>query len=135
MMSINNKYRFNTNLYKQILLKAYPKLFKFKTKSNLGLPLDASKYKIFLYKITNRIKPFLKNQNINYQDFNDSIRVKEDFKNLIYSNIMDLNSRKLIDWIDIEKIWKNHQNNIGNHADALMVLASLEIHLKAGKKI
>ena len=37
----------------------------------------------------------------------------------------------IVDWIDISGIWKRHMDKQGNHADALLVLASLEIHMKA----
>ena len=50
-------------------------------------------------------------------------------------NVMDLKSRNIIDWIDIELILKNHLSNKGDFADALIVLASLEIHLKSGLKL
>jgi len=48
---------------------------------------------------------------------------------------MDLKERKIIDWIDIDNIWKRHINKESDHADALITLASLEIHLKAGKSL
>ena len=46
-----------------------------------------------------------------------------------------LKKRKIVDWIDIDEIWKRHINKTADHADALLTLASLEIHLKAGKKL
>jgi len=36
---------------------------------------------------------------------------------------------------DFEKLWKEHMDKICDHSTALILLASLEIHLKAGKKI
>jgi len=60
---------------------------------------------------------------------------RSDLKNIIHENIMDLKQRKIIDWIDIDSIWDRHINKKANYADALLVLASLEIHLKAGKKL
>lgn len=51
----------------------------------------------------------------------------------IYDNIQDLEHRKIIDWIDINKIWNEHINKNINHSKALLTLASLEIHLKSGK--
>ena len=35
----------------------------------------------------------------------------------------------------IRKIWNKHQKKQGDFADALITLASLEIHLKNGRKI
>jgi hypothetical protein len=45
---------------------------------------------------------------------------------------MDLNQRNIIDWVDIETILNDHLAKKGDFSDALIVLASLEIHLKSG---
>lgn len=74
-------------------------------------------------------------KNINYLDFNEKIRTKKDLKDVISTNVMNLKQRNIIDWINIEDILNNHLSNKGNHADALIVLASLEIHLKSGIKL
>ena len=71
----------------------------------------------------------------NYIDFNEGIRNRKDLNTIIYSSVMDLKERKIIDWIDIDNIWKRHINKESDHADALITLASLEIHLKAGKSL
>ncbi len=85
--------------------------------------------------MANRRYPNILNPHINYIDFDDAIRNRSDVKSVIYENIMDLNNRKIVDWIDIVDIWKNHQSKNGNYSDVLMTLASLEIHLKTGMKI
>jgi len=72
---------------------------------------------------------------INYLNFNEKIRTKKDLRDVISTNIMDLKARNIIDWIDIEKILNNHLANKSNQADALIVLASLEVHLKSGMKL
>ena len=56
-------------------------------------------------------------------------------KKIFYENIIDLKQRKTVDWIDIDGIWRNQIGKKADHADALLVLASFEIHLKAGKKL
>lgn len=71
---------------------------------------------------------------INYLDFNEKIRTKKDLKDLICNNVVDLKQRDIVDWIDIEEILNNHLANKINYADALIVLASLEVHLKGGMK-
>lgn len=138
MFSIDNKYRNEQYLYKKMLLKAFPGLFSIPLKNNLGLSASASDFKIMFQKairkskkIANRFLPHFPDTEINYLDFNHSIREKRDFKTIIHGNISDLKKRGLIDWIDIESIWEKHINRRANHADALLVLASLEIHLKA----
>ena len=72
---------------------------------------------------------------INYLDFNEKIRTKQDLRKVITSNVIDLKDRDIIEWRNVEEILNNHLTNKGNYADALIVLASLEIHLKNGLKI
>ncbi len=138
----NERHRRNITFYKKMVLECYPKLFKIGTSSNFGLPLEASKTQILFKRINQRLKRelnkfggFYENPNTNYIDFNQAIRHKKDLKDLIYSSIMDLKSRNIVDWIEIDKLWDVHQNTKIDHSDALLVLASLEIHLKNGKKI
>ena len=125
-----------------MLLKAWPQLFRLKTKENLSLPLDAHQNMVFgkrlyyrMQKEINRIMPVFIDKGLNYMDFNRAIRKRDDIKKIVYDNLMDLKRRKIIDWIDYETIWKRHMNKKGDHADVLLVLASLEIHLKAGKEL
>lgn len=142
ILSVDDKYRKNRYIYKKILLKAFPNLFKLPTKNNFGLPLDTSPNSILIKrairkirKTINKFTPIYFDPDINYLAFDEAIRNKIDLKNIVYENIMDLKQRKIVDWIDIDNIWKRHINKKANHADALIVLASLEIHLKAGKNI
>lgn len=72
---------------------------------------------------------------INYLDFNEKIRTKKDLKDVISTNVMDLKQRNIIDWIDVEEILNNHLSKKGDFADALIVLASLEVHLKSGLEL
>jgi len=142
ILSVDNKYRKDMFIYKKNLLNAFTIFFKLPTKNNYGLPLTADRKLVILKKMQNKIQCKLSkiglkfpNPNINYLDFDEGIRTREDLKKIIYESIMDLKKRKIVDWIDIDVIWKRHINKQVNHADALLVLASLEIHLKAGKKI
>ncbi|QGG47308.1 asparagine synthase-related protein [Heliorestis convoluta] len=138
MLSLDNRFRLGKYLFIEMMLKAFPKLFSQKTKNNYGLPLKSGNIKIEVKKIENKIKSFLGrslngfvNPYINYLDFRNGIREREDLLSIFSSNIMDLKSRGIIDWIDIEDILNRHLKKQGNFADALIVLTSLEIHLKA----
>ena len=59
---------------------------------------------------------------------------RDDLRTLVYENIQDLKKRRIVDWIDIDGIWKRHQDQEENHADTLTLLASLEINLKLSEK-
>jgi hypothetical protein len=138
MLSVDNKHRINQNLYKKILLHSFPKEFSYKTKTNFGLQLGASKNRVFAKRVQDKVLRTVglsKGVGINYLDFNDKIRTKKELRDIISSNVLDLKSRDIIDWIDIENILNNHLSKKSDHADALIVLASLEIHLKSGMEI
>lgn len=138
MLSAPNKYRLNQLLYKEILLKLFPKEFSYKTKTNFGLPLKATKQRVLVKRVQDKISRTIgigSPVTTNYLDFNKKIREKEDLRKIISNNILDLKQRNIVDWIDIERILTTHLSGKGNHADALIVLASLEIHLKTGLKL
>lgn len=140
-LNIPRKYRYHQYLYKEILKKAYPDLFSLPTKTNLGLALEAPKWQRELRRFKIRARsalnkfipggPWGVNPMINYIDFDRGLRERKDLKTVVYENIQDLKNRKIVEWIDIDTIWKRHQSKKINHADALILLASLEINLKA----
>ena len=70
----------------------------------------------------------------NYIDFDAGLREREDLRSLIKENLYDLNKRGIVDWLNIDRIWHRHQHKKANHADALIMLASLEINLKFQEK-
>jgi hypothetical protein len=138
MFGVDNRYRLKQYLYKRILAEAFPLAFSYKTKSHYGVPLGASRLKIGVNRVANRVRKSLQevrgsyiNPGINYIDFNSGIRLRRDLIDIVYQNIMDLRGRKIVDWIDIRGIWKSHSEGASDFGDALLVLASLEIHLKA----
>ena len=138
MLSVPNSFRKDQSLYKKILLHSFPKEFSYKTKTNFGLPFGASKNAIFAKRVVDkllRMTTLSSGKGMNYLDFNEKIRTKKDLKDVIITNVIDLKSRNIIDWINIEEILNNHLANKGNYADALIVLASLEVHLKSGLKL
>ena len=139
-LSLEQKYLEKQYLYKKIFQFAFKNLFKYGTKSNYGLSLDASPLSVYMKKKQYGLKtkmrtifPWLINPFINYIDFDYEIRENTSLNKVIYNSVMDLKTRKIIDWINFDKIWSDHINKKNNYADALMVLSSLEIHLKAGK--
>ena len=70
-------------------------------------------------------------KNTNYINFNYALRHRSNFKKTVFNNIQNLKLRKLIDWLDFDLIWREHQNKIKNHGNALMLLSALEINLRA----
>jgi hypothetical protein len=137
-LSIDNSFRRDQILYKKILLFLYPELFSKPTATNSGLSLGASKAMILINKVFNKTKRMIgakSFQRINYFDFSQRMKIDQQFFDLIRTNIYDLEKRKIIDWIDIVKLFKVHVDGVTDYSDALLVLVSLEIHLKNGKDI
>lgn len=130
-------------LYRAILVRAYPELFSLPTKNHFGLPLTASKAAVVFRKavftgkqvLWNRA-PFFRNPRwkwINYVDFSEALRTRKDLRSVVGDSLRDLKIRGVVDWIDIDALWKKHQEGRENHAFALMGLASAEIYLKVGR--
>ena len=69
--------------------------------------------------------------NSQYNDFNEAIRVNSSLRHLVRESIDDLRGRGICDWVDFDGIWRRHDWRIRNHGDALIILASLELNLKA----
>ena len=142
MLSVPNQYRKNKILYKHIVERAFPELFKYPSEGSYGLRINANKKlvnlkqkyvkaRLKLYKLNPSLFAY-KSPMINYIDFEKAFRQKEDLKSIVQSAIFDLKSRNIVDWIDIQKIWDEHQSGSKNYGDALLTLFSLEYHLKNG---
>jgi hypothetical protein len=141
ILGVPRRYREGQYLYKEILKAAYARLFALPVKNNLGLPLDAAPWRkaarilgLGARGLARRITPsvlYSISPGLNYVDFDRDIRRRPDLRATIHECLQDLRGRGLVDWIDLESLWQRHQRRQGNHADALMLLASLEIHLKA----
>jgi hypothetical protein len=65
-----------------------------------------------------------------YIDFNVAVRQRDDYRELVRENIADLKNRNLIDWLDLDTLWADHQNKSGDFGVELLLLTALEISLK-----
>jgi len=141
ILSVPRRYRRGQYLYREILKGAYPRLFSLPVKNDSGLPLtmphwrrNLRRQRLRLRGAAKRLVPWVDwgvSPNTNYIDFNRGLRERTDLGAVVYENIHDLKKRRIVDWIDIDAIWDRHHKRRANHADALTLLASLEINLKA----
>ncbi|MBI9089204.1 MAG: hypothetical protein JEZ12_08310 [Desulfobacterium sp.] len=149
ILTIPRYYRENNYIYNKIIMKAYPEIISFPAKNAYGGRIGISKTvfrsRHILSTIRNKVA-FLNDskmklldvvwdhlkiyQAINYIDFDFAIRNRPGFKSLVFKNINDLKHRKILNWLDLDHIWLNHQNKNANHGKALMLLTALEINLK-----
>ena len=149
-LSLPRRYRRNEYLFKKIALTAFPELFTLPVANAFGLPLVAP---VFLQQRNRLLMGLMrridahggpKHRNaifalrkwlklplvIKYLDFDEVLRQKEDLRLLIYDCIVDLDHRSMVKWLDLDKLWQNHQKRRANHGMALALLAALEINLK-----
>ncbi len=67
----------------------------------------------------------------NFIDFDYALRQREDVKSVIYRSIQDLKKRHIVGWLDIDRVWQDHQSKKVDHGNALALLGALEFNLKA----
>ncbi len=140
ILSVPVHYRHHQILYRRIQETSWPHLFNKQNSpfrdSPIYYDLIHGRKRYFLRKIIKKALPkkfnsFLgADKNVNYIDWNYALRYQDDLNYMIYSNLHDLKARKIIDWLNIDKLWAYHQNTEINLAKELMTLAALEIHLK-----
>ncbi|MBN2416045.1 hypothetical protein JXO52_09395 [bacterium] len=142
LFSLPDRYRFGQKLYIDVFLTYFRDIFNYPSKTTVGLPVNAPPFlikgKTRLINLRYHVPGFqylIKDPFINYCDFAKRIRTDSDFQQLIRGNVRDLDKRGLIDWIDLESVWSQHMSRTADHSLALLTLASLEIHLKAGKQL
>lgn len=129
MMSLPTSFRKEQKFYNQFLVNSFAPAFDFPCKNNLGLKLSTNKSLLFLWRVMHRL-PQLKRKMINYQDFNYRLCVDSKFQSLIKELLLELEKRNLDLNVVPTKLLKMHCEEKPIYADALTVLASLEINLR-----
>jgi len=140
MLNLPKRYRQDQMLYKKILLHAYPEFFSMPLKNCSGLTLTAPAWMVLYKKIATKIMdigrkfyPFIFSgplPSLNYINFEQSYRRKEDLKALAQTSLFDLHSRGLIKDVDIPKVWQEHQSGMSNNTPLISLLISLEYFIK-----
>jgi len=139
-LGIPDSMRRNETLYKQIVLRSCPELFSVGIKSNYGARINKTGLGVFRRRVVCRMRQELSrgtsavtNPMTNYIDFERAIRERDDLRNIVHANLVDLDRRGIVDWVNAESLFNEHLNGSVDNTFALLILCSLEIHLKAGK--
>lgn len=142
LLSLPNSCRHAQKLYIDVFLTYFQDVFNYPSKTTIGLRVNAHpsliKLKTKIINLRYHVPGFqylIKDPFINYCDFAKRIRIDDEFQQLILGNLRDLERRTLVDWIDVHQLWAEHMKRRADHSLALLSLASLEIHLKAGKQL
>jgi hypothetical protein len=138
MLSVPNRYRRGKSLMIEIGRRAFPKLFNLPSKNRLGHTFDTPDLRVRgtfwinrARKLAHQFIPSVNWPNFQYRDFHEGIRKDHSLRQVVRDSIEDLRRRGICDWVDFDGIWRRHDRRIRNHGDALIVLASLELVLKA----
>lgn len=141
-LSLPNQVRKDKKFYKKYLRKQYPALFTIPSKTNENLSLNSSPARVLINKVHRNLKrrvnnyyPVFFDPEVNYIDFRESSIRRKDFSQMIRENFFDLKERNLLDWIDFDMIWNSRNYWSQKFLTEILLLVSLEIHLKAGKQL
>ncbi|MGA1822559.1 MAG: asparagine synthase-related protein [Thermoplasmatota archaeon] len=137
MISLPIRYRLRKYLYKKILVKAYPDLFSFGVKENVGLKPDASMVSILGMGLKERLLkkvqgPARRDRRLNYYDVDEEIRNNESLRRIVRKTIVGMDRRKLGLKHDPEILLKDHLARRRNAGGFLVTLSSLRIIEESG---
>ena len=124
-------------VYRDMLLRTYPKLFSLPTTANAGLALQPSRSSKLLWYVRRGLRAARRRTlpsgpdvwQANYLDLGHALRQRSDYRDLARGRLGSLVDRDVVPWLDIERLWNEHQGREANHALALTLLVSLDIHL------
>lgn len=138
MFGLPYRHRREESLMIRVATERYPFLFGLPTKNSLGMKLgtSANLLRLFGYankarKLAHQVAPFVTYPHVLCNDLNEGIRNSPDLRALTMENLQRLKRRHIVDWIDIDALVRAHDRRTRNHGDALSVLTSLELVLRA----
>ncbi len=142
MFGVPNRFRLHTQLMIDIGRAAFARLFELPSKNRIGHRFDtpepvlkATFWMNRARKLAHQFAPSVNWPNSQYNDFNEAIRTSPDVRGIVRDAIEALKRRDICGWVDFDGIWQRHDRRLRNHADALIVLASLELVLCAREEL
>lgn len=141
-LSLPHSEKLGQRAYRDILLTSHPRLFALPTKNRYGLPLNASRRHLIAWHLARIPRGLMRRlsgasgwtKTINYIDFSDALRSREDVRSLVEKSLKLLKERRVLPWLDLEGLWQEHMDEKAERTKALTLLASLEVHLAAAEE-
>lgn len=143
MFQVPPELRKDKKLYKQMLMKHYPDLFKLPTKNNLGLPLQTNHVKLYVKRVFwflqlkfNSLSNYIVhhrlffNKNQNFIDYNELLRTNRDYQVFMKSMVDKVKKREFFDSEYIDSLWMLHLKGKKNYAMIFGLLVTLEMILE-----
>jgi len=142
LLSLPRANGYRQQVYRDVLLRAYPHLFSLPTTANAGLALEpsaVSRLGWYGRRVRNAARRRLLASRpdvwqANYLDMAHAVRHREDYRRLVRSRLQSLVDKGATPWLDIEQLWNEHQRHDADHTLALTLLVSLDIHLDVAGK-
>lgn len=139
--ALSSEDRLDRKAFKSMMRTYAPDLFDMPDKENWGLSHNVPAFAKLSRRIRNKILHMVQSYwpaigwppspNMNFADYNMLIREKADLYTLIHETLQALEDRQIIDWINPLEYLDRHMKRQINCADALCILTSLEINLRA----
>lgn len=127
ILSIDDKYRINQNLYKKMLISMFPDAFSIKTKNMLGMPLKVSNLRYIMRKLSHRIQNninkiyrLFKDKNINYIDFEKGFKTRDDLLSIINHIEKDYEFKRNYNFV-YRELLNNHMNDSDSKKYILLI--------------
>lgn len=139
--NVPNEIKLEENLYRQILVDKHPKLFSLPSARDNGLRPGAPEWKQRVQWFGKIVLPYglqqlgfdLRHPMMMHFDKNNNLRNNEIFIKQTERLLESLDRRNIVPHVDPMRLLKQHQRpfNLQNYGWELIVLASLEIHIRA----
>ena len=133
--------RVGQDVYERLLLETHPSLFELPTARTNGLPITAPTWRQKLQWLAKIVLPYgiqqlsvdLRHPMLMHFDKNNALRHNPHLRSLVKELLASLDRRDLLGWIEIDRLLPAHRRplNFENYGWEILVLASLEIHIRA----
>ncbi|WP_181692104.1 hypothetical protein [Natronomonas sp. LN261] len=139
--NIPDEMRVGQDVYERLLLERHPSLFELPTARTNGLPITAPAWRQKLQWLRKVVLPYgiqqlsvdLRHPALMHFDKNNALRHNPQLRSLVEELLASLDRRGLVKWVDIDRLLPRHRRplNFKNYGWELLVLASLEIHIRS----
>jgi len=133
--------RVGQDVYERLLLETHPSLFESPTARTNGLPITAPTWRQKLQWLAKIVLPYgiqqlsvdLRHPMLMHFDKNNALRHNPHLQSLVKELLASLDRRDLVGWVEINRLLPAHRRplNFENYGWEILVLASLEIHIRA----
>ncbi|HEX6882607.1 MAG TPA: asparagine synthase C-terminal domain-containing protein [Planctomycetota bacterium] len=135
--------RLGERAFRAVIRRRLPELMALPTKTCHGVPLSAPAWRLGLARQRRRVARRLRRLSpwapwgpapeANYLAFDLELRRPSPARAVVQGCLARLAARRVVDWLDLDELWTRHQRRRANLADALVLLAELELNLSAAE--